>query len=516
MRLSRVAEAAALLSIVAVAAAVSGWIIAGHPPVVLFSDSYLYLQYAEFYRGMFSGQMAPGIAEAYGASRYPPLFPLLLALVDGGHSQQALVITNVLALLAAVAMWFWLRGELERRAATLAVLAVILTPAWLLWLLTPVSEPLLALLTTGACALAAERRRTHVLVVAALVGIAPLARMAALPFVAAGLLWLWRRTELPRRDRVLATAAMVVPALAWLAYRSILPQAESYAGAVVGPGALLKVGGLGPWLATETGRVFAGLGDLWYSGPGLLAPAATTVVLALAAVGTVARLRRNTLDAAYLPGYLALVVVWPYPAETERLLVVVIPFLVVAAIEGARSLARSWAPRAPEGAVALAVPLLLLAVATPELSRFVRRAAAPADPQLAPYQREYSYLREPSDAWAQKIPELYLRVQLTMEALPGLVPPTACVYSGFPWLVRYWTGVRAVAYPRSLADAAQAQRELTRCDYFVVAAMATPQLDEPSLYPLAQVAGWTRPLIANSYEYAGESYLAAAVLQRLP
>jgi hypothetical protein len=496
----RLLAAAPLLLVLLPAAVISGWIVAGGRPAGWFTDSIFYLMFADFYQAMAGGgSVPPDVAHGYRSSRYPPLFPLLLALFDAGtdHPVRALWVTNATALLAGAVLWLWFRREFaDRWLAAAAALAAVLTPAWLLWLLDPVSEPLLVLLP-------------------ALVGLTPLARMAALPFVGSALLWLWRLPGLPMRVRVLATAAMVAPGLAWTGYRSLATPAESYASAVVGPGSRLELGDPLAWLVHEGWRVIEGVGGLWHLPSAAATAVLALVVLGLAAAGCAARLRRNTLDAAYLPGYLGLVLLWPYPAETERLLIVVIPFLLVFAMEGARLLA-ARAPARTARAAGAAVPALLLAGAMPMLIQGAGRAAMPLDAELAAYKREPAFLTEPSAAWARVTPEVYLRLQRTIEAVPQVVPVQACVYAPSPYLVRYWGRRIALNYPRGLVDPEQARRELTACSYFLVGSTTTLQFDEPVLYPLDLIAGWTRPVIASYFEFGGERMLAAALLERIP
>jgi uncharacterized protein YhhL (DUF1145 family) len=513
---ARVGSVAVLVLLLGVAAMVGGWIAAGQRPVGLFSDSIAYLRYADFYSGVLDGAPSPEAAAAYRVSRFPPLFPLLLALADGGsaHPERALWLTQVAALLATALLWLWLRREGRGPVfAGVAVCAMILSPAWLLLLLDPVSEPILVLLTAGACALAARRSDSRVLMVAGLVGLMPLARMAAVPFVASGLLWLLRQRGLSIRSRVLAGAAMVVPGTAWMGYRS-LTGAESYVTSLQGPGARLQIGDVGGWLVGEAARVVRGVGALWQDALSPALPWFGSLVIAIALLGCLARLRRNTLDAAYLPGYLLLVLVWPYPQETERLLVVVVPFLVLASIEGAALLAA----RIPsmQALAPAAVPVVLLAVSVPTLAQFVTRAALPLDDALTGYKRERVYLTGRDEDVARQIPELYLRLQRTIEALRQIVPPRGCVYAAVPDVVWHWAGVQALSYPRDLVRPEQARQSLTQCDYFLVAAIDIPQLGIPALYPLDQLGAWTQPVVANYMEFQGERLIAAAVLMRVP
>ena len=514
----RLREAAPLLFVLLIAGGIGGWIVAGERPVGLFTDSIFYLMFADFYQAIVTGgAVPPDVAEMYRGSRYPPLFPLLLALFDAGtdHPVRALCVTNATALLAAAVLWLWLRREsMPRGLATAATLAAILTPASLLWLLDPVSEPLQVLLTVAACALAVGGGASRALTIAALVALMPLARMAALPFVISAVLWLWRSRALSVRIRALGTVVMVLPGMAWAAYRALATSAETYTSAVVGPGSRLNVSDPLAWLGHEAWRVIEGVGRLWHLPWEAAAPAFAAVLLALAAIGCVERLKRNMIDALYLPAYLGLVLVWPYPAETERLLIVVIPFLLVCAMDGVRALAASLAVRnaAPVGA---AVPALLLAASLPALAQFAGRAAIPLDPELAGYKREVAFLTEPSEAWARVIPGVYLRLQRTIEALPQVVPVHACIYAPSPFVVRYWGRRLAWPYPRDLADPDEARRKMTACPYFLVAATGTLQRDEPALYPLAVIESWTRPVIASYFEFEGERLLAAAVLERV-
>ena len=94
--------------------------------------------------------------------------------------------------------------------------------------------------------------------------------------------------------------------------------------------------------------------------------------------------------------YGALMIVWPYPAEYERMCYPLLPFAVLFAVLGMRHLAPRIDPR-----IAAAVPLLATATAIAPFALLVqsRLASPPADQALRPYTRSAAWF-EPHPAGA--------------------------------------------------------------------------------------------------------------------
>ena len=133
-----------LISIIAVC--VYSWIAAGGIGIIGFSDSADYLLYADFYRAQFAGQSPPEAVAFYRATRFPPLFPLVLAAFGGGTDDtlgRARIVSCIITLGMFAMLWAWLRRETESPVAAATItLLVVLSPGLFLLVLNPVSEPL--------------------------------------------------------------------------------------------------------------------------------------------------------------------------------------------------------------------------------------------------------------------------------------------------------------------------------------------------------------------------------------
>lgn len=113
------------------------------------------------------------------------------------------------------------------------------------------------------------------------------------------------------------------------------------------------------------------------------------------------------------------------------------------------------------------------------------------------------------------IPEVHLRIQTTVEALPTVVPRGDCIYAAAPELAQHLGKTPAVRYPPGLSGT-QARAGLRRCRFFLVVSLSAAQLDAPALYPIDALDGWMQPRLANHFEFEGSQQIAAAVLERLP
>lgn len=128
-----------------------------------------------------------------------------------------------------------------------------------------------------------------------------------------------------------------------------------------------------------------------------------TVGIVLLVPLAIAALRRRS--AALLLPLAIVVLVWPYPAAAQRLLLMLIPILLAQAYLAMAALSARYAPRLAKLAPSLVVygPLLL---ALPDAVRAAIRFIAPAAVDLVPFKHTDSwYLDDPHDikdvsAWA--------------------------------------------------------------------------------------------------------------------
>lgn len=509
-----------LLAVFLVAAPIHFWIGWWDYTSSTFSDSLDYLMLADFYRGVFHQQaLWPGTAEFFRTSRFPPLFPALLGAVGAGSDAQriASLASNATAVLAAIAVWTWVRLELrDALVASAVALSLVLLPGWFLLNLSPVSEPLGLLLTATAFGLLAGKlpNRSRLLAAALLIGLAPLARSALLPLCVAFVLWLFRR-PIQSQQKWLLVCLATLPALTWTAYRKSigaeqylqrLNAAEFDQAGISWPDALWQ----------QPSRIVSALAETFGAGDtSAFAIALSALILGLAAAGCVLRLSRNAIDAWFLAGYMAAVLLWPFPNEYPRLLVAVYPFLLVSALAAVLELGpstdlnlRRWGP----------ITLFAAIVMTtyPALAKIAQLAAVAVDPELLGDKREFEFFHRSSVEEALRAAEISARSRLLLASASTAIPPSACLYSMKPQLTRVYSRRESHLYPPDLpADPAEARPLLPHCDYFVVGAWHSRNSGTGSHYPIEQLAGWARPVLVSNMEVDGRSLTVAAVFERV-
>lgn len=500
-----------------------GWIVLGATHVGGFSDSINYLLVAEFFRDTFSGHLSPVVAERFASTRFPPLFPLLLAATGAGADNQvaAFWVSGIAAALAVFAIWLWLRRELaDVLAASWTALAFTALPGLYLLIIYPVSETLFMALAYLALALAPspKHRPIGALAFALLISIVPLARSIGIALVAAGCLSIASIPALPARKKLLACLIAVVPALAWAAYRAALPNAAQYTEVLDVAIVLRELGGWKGLLLGQPVAMFMGYVQLLDPHFGAPAKIVTSLLAGLTALGLFRALIVQRFDAWFLLAYWGVVWLWPYPHEISRLLLPTMPIVLLHSITGAVAVGtRTRAFRRttnPASAAGLLLVLVLLACG-PILVQFGRRVTAPVDPTLEPFKRSETYLTHRSQEYAELILAFDARLYFALRALHDVVPPQDCVYTSLPEMVRLHGRVAAVPLPPRIDPTLPIRPQLAKCRYFLIHQASTRQLGYPPLYPLKLISGWTQPVF-QSWETSGrEKYSAVMLLKRI-
>jgi len=494
------------------------WMALLGPVIGGFSDSAEYVVLADFFLGHFTGALQQYSANYYGVSRFPPLYPLTLAIAGAGMeaSLRAHWVTVVESAAALALLAAWLKQQLrDTGAAALLFAAFVLLPGWLLLGLNPLSEPLFFALLF-ACLLVADRWRdgeSSPWVLAALVSILPLARSAGLALVVAAIVWFHLHGQRRLRLAALATA-MCVPILAWMAYRRILPIDYDYSAQLTLDRVLEVFGGWDGWLLGQWPRMFNAVIDNLDPSRHRYAIPAAGLLLAFGIVGWWLRLRARRLDPLFLVVYLGLVFVWPYPAEQQRLLLVALPFVMLCAADAVVYLAARVRPVSPLLAAAF-VAVIVIAPASTFLARVPHRLALDVAPELSSHRATPSFFLLLDDDDALHWLELRERIVQVMSELPGIVPRTDCVYSTSPALAWMVTGGRVSIRPTiaGIETAERARREMGECRYFLVAFITSPQHRQPPLYPHRLIEAWTRPVLLSEFKGPnGENKGTAAAL----
>jgi hypothetical protein len=500
---------------------VHGWIGLHAYTVTSFSDPMDYMFMADFYKALVYGGELDQAAQFYRASRYPPIFPMLLGVLGAGSDAVHLscIISNVTAVLAALSVWWWIRVERGNPwTATLIALALLAYPSFFLLNMFPVSEPLAMVFMAAAFALLAKPHPTRslLLVVGLLIGASLLVRTALLPLIPAFAIWLIIRRPVPFRHMLLPLMAACLPLLAWMAYRSLL-KAESYTSSLTAEKIIAALGGWPDALWVQPTRLFEAWVANWGALPGVLVISVSALLALLAVAGCVIRLRRNAIDAWFLAGYIAMILVWPYPDEFGRFLVVVYPCILLCCLSATSELSKYL--RSSPGSLRSQMASLLLFVAvalatTPTAMSYAKRAALPVDEELLGDKREPLFFHSPTDEDALFAAELFARMRMTAQAATELVPEGGCIYAVYSQFIPLVAGRRGVTYPFELEDEQSGRERLIACDYFFLVGLGTIQTKSPPMYPWHALNGWTEPLLTSEISLRGETSLAAALLKR--
>jgi len=463
LRPGRIAAAAFVLILLAATAALFAFDwhrgLAG-----LGDDSVSYLLQARLYDGSATPAMR---AWAGTATHFPPLFPLVLALLGASHDLlRAHLVVAATAAAALVAIFaFAARTTLDRRTAGALVAAFLLTPSAWISTLGILSDPQYLLLSFVALAMAArpgrDRSLARTLTFGAVLAAAALTRSAAAALVAAYALHVAirvARRETPARTAWLPLAMVAAAVVAWTALRVPL----------VGENYGLVLRNVRAWIARDPAgfveaiaRQLAGGWIASFTADPAVAPPVRAFYLALGAVSAVGAVRaaaRNRLDGWYVLAYLAMLALWLFPQEImRRLLYPVVPLALLHAGEalfaaGRRALAppRAW--------MAVGLPgVLALLLTAPALVTTAQRATDRTPPLagstldlagMPPYYTSIAYTYARIDAGR------HLAVLAGLERIGERTPPGARILwvrpdyvallanrASVPWLYRDgWEG----------------------------------------------------------------------------
>lgn len=497
-----------------------GWALTFHGLPGWFSDCSSYLFLADHFRG---NSIAPDFAaELWRSSRFPPGFPLAIALAGGDtlHPAPSLVLTSACAVAAVAVFAAWFVVRLRSAWAGLALgLALLASPELFVLQLDAVSEPLfLALL--GTCLLAAEPRadgsrgpaRDALLMFA--LSLLPFVRAAGVAFLAAHLAWRLLDSRSSWSDRLIRAALPWLPFTAWLLYRAATATSESYVSAFdVDPFGVLSDGPVA-FVLGQLRRLPGSTAGLFAFAPGPLATAFAGAVLLAGLVGACASAWRRQFAGIALAAYVGVVFVWPYPAELTRLLLVALPLGLALAAEALQLLP----PLRARGGMlaALAFAALVLACEAPAVARIVARGSTDVAPELGPYRTVPSYWRIEGATDAKTVLELHATLDGAILELASAVPAGDCVYSTIPMLLARRSGVAVRAYPLNLASVDDARKRLRSCRYHFVSYVTTPQYQQEYLYPQELLQSWVEPVFVSRFDRNGVPTIAAVLALAKP
>ncbi|HTS85466.1 MAG TPA: hypothetical protein VMG61_10195 [Usitatibacter sp.] len=448
----------------------------------LFDDSASYLVMAQ----AFSPWHAAGapIAAAFPAEKYPPLFPLLVAVGGGAYDWRIAHAWVAVSFAASV----FLLGEHTRAITRSAALgfAAALVLAWMpgMWLNVKgiLSEfPYIALSIAtllqyrAACERPSPRRQAALCALLAATVLTRTIGVALLASIALVESRQWMRTRDRARLARSATTLAVALAVAGMWY-VLRPSGGEDAYVAFGSSVAQGTAQRGvEWLLAIVSTNLSSMADAWLSAMLIFwaEPWKPTFLLAClvgasALAGTLWRALEAEADAIYVIAFGAILAAWPFPGQMFRLALPAIPFLVANAFWLWLRLASRFAPQRAVrwSAVAALVPLALCV--PPALSYVAGRASLPGREIAAGYRLAdiAEFYRIPSRPAAEATAMREIGVLADFEQIRLTTPDSARVMWYLPGYVALLAGREGVPLTRP-ADTARfvAQLAARRPDY---------------------------------------------------
>jgi hypothetical protein len=510
--MTRSATPRAALASIALAAGAVALAFTWQPGLATFhDDSASYLVMAQAY-SPWQPASAPVAAQA-PFEKYPPLFPLAIALLGAAYDWQwahAIVALSFAAAVFLLGVYATRIGGSWPCGIAAAILFAALPGAWLN-LKGILSEFPYMALTFGTLAWLARRApgtpfdRRHTVAMAALLAAVMLTRTIGFTLVLAiGIAEAasYRRTLDSERLReiVLALASSVAAVIVWYVLRPsggddayvsssavVLERVRSDGLAYLGSLALGNASALfDAWL----NALVIYWGEAWQ--PKFLGGA--LIALAMAAA-TLARARRVHADAIYVLLFLAVLIAWPFPGQMYRLALPVFPIALAIALAAVPGLtAKRLDPRACARTAGYAA-LVPLAFCVPALFYIAERARQPGREIM-------EYYRIPFRPDAESAAALQSRAFGDMAHIRETTPAGASVMWYGPAYIALLASRRGVPldYPQDAKDMA-AQLARARPDFVYLSRVhprdSARRLGDP-LAPARQLesladAVWWRP-----------------------
>jgi hypothetical protein len=396
---------------------------------------------------------------------YPLLYPGLLGWLGGGTNALAwtYVLNGLLIGAGWWLLWKWALSALGGRLAAACVLALAIINLQTMQVLNVLlSEHLYVPLSLG-CLLAWRQRTLDprlAMAAALLAGLAAATRGIGivLPLALSFVVLAGRE---PRRMLVLlaAWAPWAIERVLWT--RLGLP---GYGGAMA---AALPEADPAAWMAFMAQQATA-LWDGWTGSltpvPALARPWLIACAL-LALAGLVRQWRKLELEAVYATGYLAIVVLWPFPSQMPRFLLPILPLLVYAAWSAISML--PWRDGASVGRVRMGfLGLGVLSVTPATLVLAAAALAAPLPPELEALRRTPEWMGNPDRAEALEVIRARRGWLDDMRVVDAHVPPSDCVYSELFPVVMARTRATVALPPWHSFDEAIAAVPSAGCGYY--------------------------------------------------
>lgn len=441
---------------------------------------------------------------------YPPLYPALLAILGGGESVLvAHLATTTFLLVSVAALYVWMRtlnlGELTGGLLSLMLMLLPGTYFLALFLLSENLYLLFSLTCLAAVGLAEARQQDHWLwLAAAAAAAAIMTRTAGIALLAAFVVYLLLHR--PRRYLWFLLLAAAPPVL-WHVFGQ---QGVGYLPSLLHKYQAASFGTLASSLKHELYALwiawFRNFTMLPAGAPGL------AIVGLVCLTGVAYRLYQLKLDGFYAAAYLLMITLWPYPAEAQRIMQVIVPVVFVQGWLLMRLFTKRFSPTVA-GLVQSFYPAVVILVVLPSLALTLQRYLQPVPSELADFSRSPRwYAVNPRNALADIIFDSI--VVGSLRAWRSIIPEHECVYSIKPSVVGFYADRVGRGPPGEALSDQQFSLALRQsgCRWFYLVQSSSPSFDRP-FYPLDRLRNSLEVLrVANM---PGPTAPTVAVLARL-
>jgi hypothetical protein len=431
------------------------------------SDSARYLFMAEYF-GYSSDWLVRSI---FHTSIFPPLFPIAISIF-GPSAVSAHYLSTAFFLLASIPFFYWLKTFLTDKEALLITGVTWCAPILLRTSLDILSESLFIFLTFIAFRITRSPHRREVAIsLAFTISLAILTRSIGVALLPGLIIWLWAgRKQIGGSALLMAIFTLLAPIFAWELYKTLSRPGGnevSYVSVIID---LLRndfTGLLG--VIAENVDAFLKVG---LSNGGVY----LHVILLILAIPTFAkRLIELSFDATFLLCYVAIILIWPFPLEMTRFMVVIIPIIVVyALITSSRLASRSVTQR--EATTGLFSLLLFLMFLPSNIHQF-NRMKMEVDPIFQVYQRSSHWVSIADEDEAMKSLVNMHRLSIARSHVGKTVEENECVYALFADLLSYQSRRRTVQMPTSV-------EEMTECRYVFASVQTSMQFEFEPMFPV--------------------------------
>jgi len=453
------------------------------------------------------------VAEHFArVSQYPPVYPLILGMFGAGPEAvlSAHLVTTAFLIGSLIVLWLWLRalGQSRTVAVVLPVMFALL-PGTYKQALSILSENVYLFfgLASLACASLYERSGNPrwLWVAAATVSAAALTRGAGLALFGALLVYLAIRR--PSKWFWMAGASFLPLAL----WQILRPANSGYIASLMEKYGSDPLKYLTRHLVVESTSLWSG----WLANfsTGEVGTIVLTALGVLAIGGSIWRARQGALDGLYVLFYLAIVLLWPFPAEARRFVYVVVPLLLVQGL-----LLVEWlsmrVPLSRPSVLKLLVVMPIFILLLPDLALTAGRFVAPLPDAVEDFRRSTSWFDGTRTEAMRDL--IYERTLVEAQREAGrMVPEGDCVYSIKPSLFGLYGQRVSYIPPREEWPDKTMDQYLAEkgCQHVLMLSFVSPSF-RSSYYPLQRLRH--HMTIIYAWQVPGTSSMPAAMLARMP